>query len=65
MGDELQEHGCFFISIHLANGGYEIYKQKAVHRNLTSGTEVVFDLSEESGNQHSAETDRRSDKSDD
>ena len=31
-----------------ANGGYEIYKQKAVHRNLTSGTEVVFDLSEES-----------------
>lgn len=30
-----------------ANGGYEIYKQKAVHRNLTSGTEV-FDLSEES-----------------
>ena len=31
-----------------ANGGYEIYKQKAVHRNLTSGAEVVFDLSEES-----------------
>ena len=31
-----------------ANGGYEIYKQKAIHRNLTSGTEVVFDLSEES-----------------
>ena len=31
-----------------ANGGYEIYKQKAVHRNLTSGIEVVFDLSEES-----------------
>ena len=31
-----------------ANGGYEIYKQKAVHRNLTFGTEVVFDLSEES-----------------
>ena len=31
-----------------ANGGYEIYKQKAVHRNLTSGTEVVFDPSEES-----------------
>ena len=31
-----------------ANGGYEIYKQKAVHRNFTSGTEVVFDLSEES-----------------
>ena len=31
-----------------ANEGYEIYKQKAVHRNLTSGTEVVFDLSEES-----------------
>lgn len=29
-------------------GGYEIYKQKAVHRNLTSGEEVVFDLSEES-----------------
>lgn len=25
-----------------ANGGYEIYKQKAVHRNLTSGTEVVL-----------------------
>lgn len=31
-----------------ANGGYEIYKQKAVHKNLTSDTEVVFDLSEES-----------------
>ena len=31
-----------------ANGGYEIYKHKAVHRNLTSGIEVVFDLSEES-----------------
>ena len=31
-----------------ANGGYEIYKQKAVHRNLTSSIEVVFDLSEES-----------------
>ena len=31
-----------------AKGGYEIYKQKAIHKNLSSGTEVVFDLSEES-----------------
>lgn len=31
-----------------ANGTYEIYKQKAVHRNLTTGDEVVFELSEES-----------------
>lgn len=30
------------------NGTYEIYKQKAVHKNLTTNTEVVFELSEES-----------------
>lgn len=31
-----------------ASGGYDIYKQKAVHKNLTSGEEVIFDLNEES-----------------
>jgi AAA15 family ATPase/GTPase len=31
-----------------ASGSYEIFKQKAVHRNLTTGEEVVFELGEES-----------------
>lgn len=31
-----------------ANGNYDIFKQKTVHRNLTTGEDVVFELGEES-----------------
>ena len=31
-----------------ASGSYDIFKQKDVHRNLTTGEEVVFELGEES-----------------
>lgn len=31
-----------------ASGSYEIFKQKAVHRNLATGEEVIFELGEES-----------------
>lgn len=31
-----------------ANGTYDIYKQKAIHRNALSGEEVTFELNEES-----------------
>lgn len=31
-----------------ANGTYDIYKQKAIHKNALSGEEIIFELNEES-----------------